>query len=286
MASSVILPDSRKLSYSLDTTPKNARVVLLSSPLCATFTAWDHVVPILNKNGFRTLRYDPPGLGDSSAPDNLNSTTFDSITSDVRFLLTSLDIPQLHSWVGVSMGAATGVIFATKYPGVVSKLAICDTITSSPSNAGIDDAFGSRIAAARAAGNMDSTVQGTLERWFGKEWLDANPQETQRMRSLMLRTTLDGFETCCHALRSPTFDLRPLFSRVGASVDDAICLVGEKDTALLETMADIREKVQEGFAAAGKPNKVELAVVKNAGHVCFINGLDHFSQIITSFLRA
>lgn len=286
MASSITLPDSRKLSYSFDESPPGAPTVLLSSSLCAPFTAWDHVVPILNRNGFRTLRYDPPGHGDSSAPDALDTTTFDSISDDVRLLLRSLNIAKLHSWVGVSMGAATGIVFATKYPGVVSKLVICDTISSSPVNAGVDDAFGPRVAAARTTGNLESIVQGTLERWFGTEWLDVNPQETQRMRNLMLRTSIDGFETCCHALRSPSFDLRPLFAKVGASVDDAICVVGEKDVNLLQAMSVMRAKIAEGFAAAGKSNNIELAIIKNAGHVCFIDGLDQFSQIITSFLKA
>lgn len=286
MASSVTLPDSRTLSYSLDAAPEDTPIVLLSNSLCAPFTAWDHIVAILNKNGFRTLRYDQPGHGDSSSPAALDITTFDSIADDVSFLLKSLSISKLYAWVGVSMGAATGIVFVTKYPGVVSKLAICDTISSSPGNAGVDDAFGPRVAAARTDGNMDSITQGTLERWFGKEWLEANPQETQRMRSLMLRTSIDGFETCCHALRSSTFDLRPLFAKVGAGVDEAICVVGEKDANLPQTMGDMRTKVEEGFAAAGKSKKVDLAVIKNAGHVCFIDGLDQFSQTITPFLKA
>lgn len=286
MASSITLPDSRKLSYSFDESPPDGPTVLLSSPLCAPFTAWDHVVPILNRNGFRTLRYDPPGHGDSSAPDALDTTTFDSISDDVRLLLRSLNIAKLHSWVGVSMGAATGIVFTTKYPGVVSKLVICDTISSSPVNANVDDTFGPRVDAARAAGSMDSSVHGTLERWFGTEWLDANPQETQRMRDLMLRTSINGFETCCHALRSPSFDLRPLFAKIGASVDEAVCVVGEKDANPLHAMSVMRAKIAEGFAAAGKSNNVELVIIKNAGHVCFIDGLDQFSQIITSFLKA
>lgn len=284
MASTISLPDSRQLSYSLDAEPKDAPVVILSNSLCAPFTGWDHVVSVLNKNGYRTLRYDQPGHGDSSAPKALD-TTFASIADDVSHLLKTLGISKVHSWVGVSMGAATGIYFVTQYPNVVSKLAICDTISCSPSNAGVDDAFGPRVAAARKDGNMETITQGTLERWFGKDWLEQNPQETERMRSLMLRTSIDGFETCCHALRSDTFDLRPLFGKVGAGVDEAICVVGEKDANLPQTMADMRAKVEEGFSAAGKPKSVDLAVIKNAGHVCFIDGFDQFNEVILSFLK-
>ncbi|KFH45030.1 3-oxoadipate enol-lactonase-like protein [Hapsidospora chrysogenum ATCC 11550] len=285
MPSSITLPDSRKFAYSLDTVPQDGPIVILANSLCATLALWDNVVPVLNKNGFRTLRYDQPGHGDSSAPAGLD-TTFDSMADDVRFLLQSLDITKVHAWVGVSMGAATGVVFTTKFPGVVSRLAICDTVSCSPVNAGTEDAFGARVAAAREAGNMEATVEGTMERWFGKAWVNTNAEEAQRMRSLMIRTTVDGFESCCHALRSPSFDLRPLYGRVGASVDEAICVVGEKDANLPQSMEEMRAQIEEGFTAAGKPKKVELAVVKNAGHVCFIDGFDQFVRIITPFLTA
>lgn len=285
MASTVSLPDSRKLAYALDAEPKDAPIIILSNSLCAPFTAWDHIVQVLNKNGYRTLRYDQPGHGDSSSPQDLNSTTFASIADDVAYLLKSLGISKVYGWVGVSMGAATGIYFTTQYPNVVSKLAICDTINSSPSNAGAEDLFGPRVAAARKDGNLEKLTQGTLDRWFGKDWQAENPKETERMRSLMLRTTVDGFETCCAALRSDTFDLRPLFGKVGAGVDEAICVVGEKDANLPQTMDDMRAKVQAGFAAVGKPNSVSLKVINNAGHVCFIDGFDQFNEVILSFLK-
>lgn len=281
MASSLTLPDSRQLSYSLDTTPENAPIVLLANPLCAPFTAWDPVVPIINKHGFRSLRLDQPGHGDSSAPASLDTTTFDTMTDDVQHLLKTLKITKLHAWVGVSMGAAAGIVFTTKYPGVVRKLAICDTISCSPINAGIDDPFGPRVDSARKEGHMDNITQATLERWFGQEWLAANPSETNRMRGLMSRTSIDGFETCCNALRDQSFDLRPLFGKVGRSVEDVVCVVGEKDANLPQTMEVMRDEIEKG--SPGK--QVELRTVKNAGHVCFIDGLGQFQGIVVPFLK-
>lgn len=283
MSSEITLPDSRVLSYSLDSTPKDGPVVLLGNSLCAPFRLWDHVVPVLNARGFRTLRYDQPGHGASSAPKSLDAT-MDSMAVDVHSLLQNLGISRLHSWVGVSMGAAIGIYFVTRYPGVVGNLVICDTISSSPVNMGLDDVFKPRVEAARHAGNMEGITQGTMERWFGREWLERNPEEAKRLRGIMLGTTVDGFETCCHALRSPSFDLRPLFAKVGSSVERALCVVGEKDANLPQTMADMRDKIQAGFSAAGKDNKIDLVVIKAAGHVCFIDGFDRFCKTITLFI--
>ncbi|KAM5343266.1 hypothetical protein ACJ41O_014232 [Fusarium nematophilum] len=284
MASTLTLPDSRTLSYSLDTAPEGKPVVILSNSLCAPFGIWDHVVKALNNDGFRTLRYDQPGHGSSSAPKALD-TTFDSMADDVNHLLATLGINKVHAWIGVSMGAAGGIYFTTKYPNIVSKLAICDTISSSPINAGVDDLFGPRVAAAREAGNLDATIQGTLERWFGNDWLAKNPQEAQRVRGVMSGTTIDGFEACCNALRSETFDLRPRFEKVGASVEDALCVVGEKDANLPQTMAEMRDKIEEGFKAAGKSNKIDLVVIKDAGHVCFIDGPEQFESAVLRWVK-
>ncbi|KAM0428513.1 hypothetical protein ACHAPT_006873 [Fusarium lateritium] len=285
MASTLTLPDSRTLAYALDAAPKDGPLVILSNPLCASFSLWDHVVKILNDNGFRTLRYDQPGHGGSSAPKGLDAT-FDSMADDVHKLLESLEINKVHSWIGVSMGASTGVYFTTKFPNIVSKLAICDTISSSPINAGAEDLFVQRVAAAREAGSLENTMQGTLERWFGKDWLEKNPEEAQRVQTIMSGTTLDGFETCCNALSSKTFDLRPLLRKVGASVDDAVCIVGQNDANLPEAMADMRTKIDQGFKAAGKENNISLFVIKDAGHVCFIDGLEQFTDIILRWLTA
>ncbi|KAK7398688.1 hypothetical protein QQX98_011930 [Neonectria punicea] len=284
MVSILTLPDSRALSYSLDTSPKDGPIAILSNSLSAPFGIWDHIVKALNRDGFRTLRYDQPGHGRSSAPASLD-TTFDSMADDVNTLLKSLDITKVHAWIGVSMGAAGGIYFTTKYPGVVSKLAICDTISASPVNAGVEDLFGARVAAARDAGSMDSTIQGTMERWFSKDWIDKNPDEAERVRHIMAGTTVDGFETCCNALRSETFDLRPRLGKVGAAVDDALLVVGEKDANLPEAMADMRDKIEQGFRAAGKQNSIHLVIIKDAGHVCFVDGPKQFASAVLGWIK-
>ncbi|CAG9947416.1 unnamed protein product [Clonostachys rosea f. rosea IK726] len=197
------LPDNRLLAYLLDDSPQDAPVVLLSNPLCTNIAVWDHIVPVLNHAGLRTLRYDQPGHGDSSAPADLTTTTFDSMVEDVAYLLDALGIPKLWAWIGVSMGAAAGIFFATSHPGVVQKLVVCDTITCSPANAG-----------------------------------------------------------------------------------EAVCVVGEKDANLPRTMEDMRGQIEEGFREAGKAGKVELVVVPDAGHVCFVDGLEEFVRLIPRFIQA
>ncbi|KAI0905479.1 zearalenone lactonase [Ustulina deusta] len=285
---SLNLASSRVLSYAVTSPSSGGQhpFVLLSSSLCATFAVWDPVVPQLTALGFNVLRYDAPGHGLSGVPPNLSSTTFDSMAQDIHHLLTHLNIQKLHAWIGVSLGAATSIVFASKYPGIVERLIPCDTISCSPVNAGIADIFGPRIVAAREAGNMDASIDETLERWFGRPWLDSHPDEAERVWKLMHDTSIDGFETCCAALRSTSFDLRPLAADAGSHIDSALLLVGEKDVGLFQTMEVLRQGIESGLKSKrGETVSVNLEVVRNGGHVCFVDGFESFIDLVTHFLR-
>ncbi|KAI0804204.1 zearalenone lactonase [Xylaria sp. FL0064] len=285
---SLNLAPSRALSYDA-TSPSEAGqhpVVLLSSPLCATFAIWDPVVPRLTALGFQVLRYDAPGHGLSGVPPDLSSTTFNSMAQDVHDLLAHLSIRRLHAWIGVSLGAASSIVFAAKYPGIVERLMPCCTISCSPVNAGTADIFTPRVASAREAGSLGGSIDGTMDRWFGRPWLDSHPDETERVRKLMHDTSIDGFETCCAALRSASFDLRPLAATAGGHVDSALLLVGEKDEGVSESMEGLRQGIESGLRSKrGDTVSVKLEVVRGGGHVCFVDGFESFLDLVTRFLK-
>ena len=282
------LPSGRAIQYGI-TEPSSSGgpdspTIILSNSLTSPFTSWDHVVPVLTSKGFRVLRHNQPGHGGSSVPQDLSSTTFDSMAEDVHQLLAHLGISKLFAWIGVSMGAATGIVFAARYPGIVSRLIPCDTISCSPVNAGAADVFAPRVAAARQAGNMEAIIGGTLERWFGPEWIKENPSEATRMRELMGQTSIDGFETCCAALSNKSFDLHPLLEDAGKGVERALLLVGEKDANLPETMEELRRGIEKGIKSGDSNASVELKVIKDAGHVCYVDGFEQFCKVVTEYL--
>lgn len=293
------LSSGRPLSYEFTYKTEPTRpTILLSNSLTSQFRFWDRVVETLHNAGFRIIRYDHPGHGQSGVPSDLSSTTFSSLADDVHALLTSPGItryfsgvnslanltPLLHAWIGVSMGAALGTVFAVAHPGMIRNLVICDTIANSPLLTGADP-FGPRVEAARKAGSMDKAVEETMQRWFGDKWLAANPDEAGRVRALMQTTSVDGFETCCAALRSKTFDNRPLFSKLASCVEHVRLVVGENDADLPTVMGNMREEVQKGFDAVGRQEKVELIIIPNSGHVSFVDGYEDFMKAVLPFLK-
>ena len=275
------LPDGRAISYNLTKISPGRPLVLLSNSLCSPLQSWDLVNSALLKNGFDTLRYDQPGHGKSGVPTELASTTFDSMAEDVYNLLFHLKITTLEAWVGVSMGASTGIYFAAKYPEIIKQLVPCDTITCAAVITGNADPFPRRVETMRAVGNMENLIAGTMDQWFGPDWIKSNADEAADMRDIMSKTTMDGFETCCAALSSPTFDLRPLLEAAGQGCTEAMVIVGEKDANLPITMQEIRAGIQKGN---GK--EVGFKTIKNSGHVCFIDGFEQFWDVLVTFLKS
>lgn len=256
------LSDGRQLAYEVS---GQGDALVFSNSLCAPYRTWDHLVERLD---FQVIRYDQVGHGHStSAP-----VTFERLADDVMELLKHLDIERVH-YIGVSMGAATGVYFAARYPGVVRKLVVCDTISASPVNMGVDDVFAKRAKAAPS--DMNAILDGTVERWFSKGWRDRNEQEVARIREIMETTSVDGFVACCGALSSKDFDLRPLVRSL--DVEEVMLVVGESDANLPQTMAELKRSI-EGRV------KVRMEVVKSAGHVCYLDNLEGFLMILRQVL--
>ncbi|CAK7212449.1 hypothetical protein SEUCBS140593_001507 [Sporothrix eucalyptigena] len=287
--SSFTLACGRLMAYHLSGSASSTKpVVLLSNSLCEDYTSWDRVTPVIETLGYRVLRYDQPGHGRSPAPATSTEraqTTFSSLADEVAELLTHLKITRLHAWVGVSMGGIKGAYFAARHPNIVQKLVVADAIACSPTVASAPaDVFANRVVAAKAAGNMDQDLKNTATRWFGDAWIQANPDEFQRMDVSMKTTTFEGLEACCAALSSPDFDLRPLYPSVGQGADEALIIAGEKDADLPVKMQDMRAQIEASLKAHGKAQSVDLSIVANAGHVPYVDGFQQFTEILTKFL--
>jgi 3-oxoadipate enol-lactonase len=69
-------------------------------------------------------------------------------------------------------------------------------------------------------------VDATMERWFTKEFRERAPDRIAVMREMFLKTQLEGFIGCCHAVRN--MDLRDTHARITAPT---LVIVGTKDPA-------------------------------------------------------
>jgi 3-oxoadipate enol-lactonase len=101
--------------------------------------------------------------------------------------------------VGLSLGAMSGFGLGVRHPERVLSLLLCDGRADMPEAAGA--MWNERIDAARAHGCTVLAVP-TTERWFGKPFLDANPDIAQRFQQDISDTQVEGFAGCAQAIQT------------------------------------------------------------------------------------
>src|SRR5580704_4643909 len=97
--------------------------LVLSNSLATNVHMWDGQAAEL-KRSFQVLRYDQRGHGGTDAP--AGRYTFDLLIADVLALFDALSIERPH-WVGLSMGGATGLGIAERFPDRLDRIVVCDT---------------------------------------------------------------------------------------------------------------------------------------------------------------
>ncbi|ABK18648.1 3-oxoadipate enol-lactonase [Syntrophobacter fumaroxidans] len=243
--------------------PPGAPVVTFSHSLAAALESWDLQLPPL-RDAYRVLRMDTRGHGGSSAPPG--PYTMEMLSSDVIGLLDHLDIARTH-FVGLSLGGMIGQVLAVGYPERLDRLVLCDTSNRMPSETA--PVWEERIRTAETQG-MTALARETLERWFSEAFRRDQPQATERIRNMIVRTPVAGYTGCCRAISR--FDLSGELSRVKVPT---LIMVGEKDEGTPVSAAETIQRQIEGS---------ELFVIPGALHLSNIEGAAHFNRRLLSFL--
>lgn len=220
--------------------------VLLAHSILADARMWAPQAAHLSKQGFRVLRLESRGHGQST----LGSArlTIDRLAQDVVTVLDTLGIDRAH-YVGLSLGGMVGFALGQQHSGRLASLVICDARADSPP--AFAQPWDARIAQAREQGTA-SLVQPTLERWFGTRLAALDVSSSESLRDSIAGTSVDGFIATARALQS--FDYTADLDRMPAS---STLIVGAGDGVLPDEMARL---------AAAMP-LARLTVIPAAGHL-------------------
>ena len=180
------------LSYCLDG-PEQDPVVMFSNSLASNLTMWDAQIPTLVKAGYRVLRYDSRGHGQSAVPKGLYSMAM--LATDAVGLMDILGLEKVH-FCGLSKGGMVGQMLGTRYGDRLISLTLCDTAAHMIP----DKSWDERIKVVRENG-MEAVVDATIDRWFTKAGQERLPTEVEKVRQMILNTPVDGFCACCYAIR-------------------------------------------------------------------------------------
>jgi 3-oxoadipate enol-lactonase len=96
--------NTTNLNYQFDG-PDQGSVVMLSNSLASDLTMWDTQVPALVEAGYRVLRYDSRGHGQSAVPKGPYS--IELLTSDAVGLMDAFGLEKVH-FCGLSKGGMVG----------------------------------------------------------------------------------------------------------------------------------------------------------------------------------
>ncbi|KAF2469480.1 alpha/beta-hydrolase [Lindgomyces ingoldianus] len=278
----VTTPDRVNIPYRLEgSSDPNAPVIVLVNSILVNIGIWDSFVPHLLKTTnykYRILRYNTRGR--TSVPtENKRPITVDVLASDIITLLNALRVPTATA-VGVSLGGATALNAALKYPTRITAFVACDTNSVAPP--GNPKAWGERIEVCETEGAKASSgepivgnqlAELTVRRWFTKESYASSAilPEIERVKNMVKENSLQGFKESVQALYQ--YDFRELmrgYQGKGAFV------VGAGDGVLPKTMKEMAETLGTG---------VELKVVDGAGHLPMVERPEvvaEFVEVVTN----
>jgi pimeloyl-ACP methyl ester carboxylesterase len=270
----VTTADGLNIPYRLEGNPSpGAPTVAFSNSLLTSMRMWDPLVAIIKEQrpDLRILRYDTRGRHDVPSPPV--PANLDMLSDDLATLLSALRITKLHALVGVSMGGATTLKFALKYPDCLEKFIACDfNVASSDANTA---AWKDRIAVAEGPdGGIQKLAVATVERWFHPHTMSEKQEIARWMTEMVASNSVQGFKYSCQALWN--YDLREAMK---ANTIPGMFVVGDGDGrgALVKAM--------EGFKGLLGPNGgAELKIVPQAGHLPMVESPEGFWQAVKDFL--
>jgi len=243
--------------------PQVGPVVMLAHSLSANRKLWQAQLPILLVAGYRVLRYDIRGHGESAAPEH--PYTIEMLAADAIGLMDAVGLESVH-FCGISLGGMVGQLLGAAHGERLDSLILSSTAAHMPP----PDMWEERIRGVRADG-MASVADATIDRWFTQEGRKNMPAEVESVRSMIISTPIAGFVGCCAAIRD--LDLREAIRSITVPTQ---IIVGRHDQGTPVAAAQfIHERIRSS----------RLDVVADAAHLVNVEQASIFNKTLVSFLE-
>ncbi len=278
----ITTPDGVALHYRLEgSADPDAPFILLCNSILVDYGIWDSFIACffstsLNRK-YRILRYQKRGRYSSFGTRKIN---IDLLASDIITILDALRVKKAAAIIGVSLGGATVLNTALKYPTRVSSFVCCDISSASPANNA--KIWSERIAISES--ENASTPDGiqiigerlaemSVRRWFVNESYEGADIKSAllEVKEMVKNNSLAGFKKRVEALWE--YDLREEMKSAEAT---GIFVVGEGDGVL--------PGIMKGMSEVYGKNGAKYEVIKGAGHLPMVEKPVAFTNIVTKFL--
>ena len=257
---SVTLGDGTRIAYRFDG-PPDKPVLVLSNSLGTDHAMWDQQVAGLASH-LRVLRYDQRGHGASDTPPGAYS--MDRLARDVVELLDALGLDRVH-FCGLSLGGMVGQWLAVHAPERIERLVLANTSAFM----GPPSGWQARIENVLSNG-MAPVAQASIERWFTPGFIAAEPQQIDRIRTMLLANNPAGYAGCCAAIRD--MDQR------------ATAGLNRLPTLVIAGADDLATPVASAAFLAAQACTARLLVLDPAAHLSNVEQSEAFTDALLDFL--
>ena len=240
--------------------PDGAPVLLLSNSLSSDLSMWEDQIPAWSQR-FRVVRYDQRGHGKSTVSPTPYSIA--QLGRDSIGIMDALGIAKTH-WCGLSLGGMVGMWVLTHARERIDKAVLANTA----SHMGPPNLWNERIRTAERGG-MSALVGPTIDRWFPEHFRKKAPDTIERMRAMILRTPVIGYQGCCSAIRD--MDQRETIKDI---VNPVLVVIGSRDPATSPA---------DGELIANAIRGAETARL-DAAHISNVEQPSAFTEIVTKYL--
>jgi 3-oxoadipate enol-lactonase len=227
--------------------PTGGTPIVLTHSILSSSMMWTRQAQWLAAAGMRVIRIDARGHGDSDAPSG--PYTMDQLSDDTVAVLDALAVPKAH-YVGLSLGGMSGFGLGLRHANRLLSLTLCDSRADAPPP--VAQPWDERIQSVRTTGSCDVLADSTLERWFGRAFLDANASLADAFRATAATTKVDGFVGCARAIQGLAY-----LDRVEAISVPTTFIVGANDGVLPDANRELQRRVANSA----------LELVPDAGHL-------------------
>jgi 3-oxoadipate enol-lactonase len=242
--------------------PAGAPWMVFAHSLATDLTIWNEVAAKF-VGFFRILRYDQRGHGKTSVPPGPYS--FDMLADDAAALMEFFDITNAV-FAGVSMGAITALLLASRHSARLRAAIVCDGQPFSPANT--SEVWEQRVALVREAG-MQALVESTVDRWFRPSFIAGNSARLNEVRAMIRSTPAEGYIQSTYALHR--YDLREGCSRIRLPL---LLLVGAQDGELPAAMQALHATIAQS----------KFVMIEDAGHLPNVEQANLVISAMTDFL--
>jgi pimeloyl-ACP methyl ester carboxylesterase len=247
------------MTLSHDVAGSGPTVVLLHSTVCDR-RMWDPQMPALVDAGYRAVRCDLPGFGQTPMPDRpINDA------QDVTELLDLLGVEHA-ALIAASGGGRVALEIAARWPQRVTALALLCTALAGHEPSAELRTFGEREDELLEAGDIAGATELNVETWLGPDADEATREKVRQMQRHAFEVQLAAAEE---------FDSIKVDIDLSAVTAPSLLIYGSHD------FADFRQIAVQLSEQLADARLLELAW---AGHLPSLERPDALNPVLIDFL--